>query len=396
MAKRFKRKHITTTVIEALKPGEIVMDTDEPSFGVRRQKAKAVFFVRKHANGHRHFLSIGECGTGGLTTTAARKQAGDHVAAIRNGLSPAEQRAKTRAVPTVNAFADTWLEAHVDAKLKPSTAQLYRVILRTVILPALGKLRVDQVTEEHVERMHRAAARTPYNANRAVAVVSSLMKFAERRKLRGAHSNPARGLERYREDKRERFLSREEIVRLGSALANPTITAKHSPFALAAIGLLLLTGMRRDEVLKLRLKEVDQERRLLLLDDSKTGKKAVVLSEHAARLIASLPRVDDEWVFPGARQGRPLAGLRKAWASIIAAANLPGLQIHDLRHTFASVTAAQGASLPMIGRLLGHSQPATTARYAHLAQDPLRDIANRASATIADALGRVDPGAEGQ
>jgi integrase len=248
--------------------------------------------VRKHANGHRHFLSIGECGTGGLTVTAARKQAGDHVAAIRNGLSPSEQRAKMRAVPTVNAFADTWLEAHVDAKLKSSTAQLYRVILRTVVLPALGKLRVDQVTEEHVECMHRAAAKTPYNVNRAVAIVSSLMKFAERRKLRGAHSNPARGLERYREDKRERFLSREEIIRLGSALTDPVITAKHSPFALAAIGLLLLTGMRRNEVLKLRLKEVDQERRLLLLDDSKTGKKAVVLSEHAARLIPAHGRND--------------------------------------------------------------------------------------------------------
>lgn len=393
MSKRFRRQHLNVGVVDGLQPGQVVMDTDEPSFGVRRQKARRVFFVRMWANGARHFHTIGEYGTGGLTVTNARREAGDYVSAIRNGLSPAAQRAKARAIPTVSDFAETWLKAHVDAKLKSSTAKLYRVILRTHVLPALGKLRVDQVNEEHVERMHSAAEASPYSANRAAAVASKLMDFAERRKLRAKNTNPAHGLERFREEKRERFLSNDEIGRLCSALSDPLIVARHSLFALAAIGLLLLTGMRRGEVLKLRWKEVDLDRGLLFLSDSKTGKKPVILSEHAAQLIASLPRLN-EWVFPGDKPGRPVEGLRKAWASVITHAHLPGLRLHDLRHTFASVTAAQGASLPMIGRLLGHSQPSTTARYTHLAHDPLRDVANRAGAMIANARARAHAEAE--
>jgi integrase len=205
--------------------------------------------------------------------------------------------------------------------------------------------------------------------------------------LRPRNSNPVKGLERYPEEKRERFLSREELARLGAALSDEGVIDRHSPFALAAIGLLLLTGMRRNEALRLRWPEVDLERGLLLLRDSKTGKKAIILGEHAVQLLAELPRTSSEWVFPGAKPGCPLEGIRKAWASVTKAAGLKGVRIHDLRHTFASYSAGAGASLPMIGTLLGQSQAATTQRYAHLAQDPVRDIANRAGELIARAVG---------
>ena len=310
MSKRFGRVHLTATIIGDLRPGQILMDTDEPAFGVRRQKGKRVFFLRKWANGARHFETIGEYATGGLTVTNARKEASDRLAVIRNGQSPAAQRARARTIPTINELADVWLKEHVDAKRKQSTAKLYRVLLRTHVLPVLGKLRVDQVAEVHVDRMHAAASGSPYCANRAVAVLSSLMAFAERRKFRVKNSNPARELERFKEEKRERFLSWGEIDRVWSALCDPVVTAKHSVFALAAIGLLLLTGMRRNEVLHLRWKEVDLERRLLLLGDSKTGKKPVILSEHAAELIANIPRIN-EWVFPGDRPNCPEACQRR-------------------------------------------------------------------------------------
>jgi len=291
-------------------------------------------------------------------------------------------------MPTVQTFASDWLNLHVDDKLEPSTARLYRSTLKSTILPVIGRVPVDQLTIDNIMRMHHAARHAPYAANRALAITSKLMNHAERMGLRARNSNPVKGMERYREQRRERFLSEDELGRLGNALDDPRITARHSPFALGAIGLLLLTGMRLNEVLKLRWNEVDLQRGLLLLDDSKSGKKAVIIGQHAATLIASFPRTDTEWVFPGSKHGRPLHDVKKAWRAVTGLADLRGVRIHDLRHTFASYSAGAGASLPMIGRLLGHSQVATTARYAHLAHDPVREVANRASHMVAELLGR--------
>ena len=387
MAAHFKKARITATIVDGLKPGEIVMDVEEPGFGVRRQGGARVFFLRKHARGRRHFVTIGECGTGGLTVARAREAAKKAVVAVREGLSPAERRARERAMPTIGDFAQQWLELHVDAKLKRSTARLYRSTLRSTILPALAHVRVDQLNDDLVASMHLAARAVPYAANRALAIVSKLMNHAERKGLRPRNSNPVTGLERYREEKRERFLSREELGRLGVTLSDPAVVARHSPFALAAIALLLLTGMRLNEVLRLLWTEVDLERGILLLADSKTGKKAIILGAPAVKLLAEMPRTASRYVFPGGKNGQPFHDLKKAWRSVTKAAQLDGVRIHDLRHTFASYSASAGASLPMIGRLLGHSQAATTARYAHLAHDPVRDIADRTSASIALALG---------
>jgi len=387
MGTRFKKAKISAETIDRLRPGETVMDIEEPGFGVRRQGGARVFFLRKHARGRRHFLTIGECGTGGLTVTAARTKAKQHVVAIRDGMSPAERRARERGMPIVGELADEWLELHVDAKLKPSTARLYRSTLKSTILPAIAQIRVDQLADDHITKMHHAARKVPYAANRALAIVSKMMAYAERKGLRPKNSNPVKAIERYREEKRERFLSHDELARLGSALSDPDIMARHSLFALAAVGLLLLTGMRLNEALKLRWTEVDLERGLLQLGDSKTGKKAIILGEQALRLLTDMPRTDSLWVFPGGKAGQPLYSLKKAWAAVINLASLEGVRIHDLRHTFASFSAGAGGSLPMIGRLLGHSQAATTLRYAHLAHDPVRQIANRASEAIALALG---------
>jgi integrase len=387
MASMFSKAKITADVVDKLRPGQVVMDNEEPGFGVRRQGDARVFFLRKHARGRRHFVTIGECGTGDLTVTTARERAKRHVVAIRDGHAPAALRALERGMPTVAEFADQWLELHVDTKLKSATARLYRSTLRSTILPAIAQVRIDQLTDDHVSKMHHVARATPYVANRAIAIVSKLMNYAERKGLRPRNSNPVKGLERYREEKRERFLSRDELGRLGAALSDPEVTARHTLFTLAAIALLLLTGMRLNEALRLRWIDVDLERSLLLLADSKTGKKAIILGEHAVRLLAGIPRTDSPWVFPGGKINRPLYDLRKAWASVTKAAGLEGVRVHDLRHTFASYGAGAGGSLPMIGKLLGHSQAATTERYAHLAHDPVREIANRASEVIALALG---------
>lgn len=394
MGSSFKRSKITSTLVDGLAPGAIVMDRDEPAFGVRRQGEARVFFVRKFAHGRRHFQTIGEYGTGGLTVTAARDKAKRLVVAIRDGLSPAERRAVDRTMPTLTELAADWLAVHVDVKLKQSTARLYRSTLKSTILPSLGSIRVAQLSDDHIARMHHAARATPYAANRALAIISKLMNYAERKRLRPRGTNPVTGIDKYRERKRERFLSHSELHRLGAALAGPEVVMRHSLYARAAIAFLVMTGMRLGEVLKLTWQNVDYERGMLLLDDSKSGARPVILGEPAIRLLAALPRLDGPWVFPGERAGRPLYDLKKTWRTVTAVARLDNVRLHDLRHTFASVSAGKGGSLPMIGRLLGHSQPATTARYTHLVGDPVRELADRSAAAVADALGPIVLSAE--
>ncbi len=383
-----RKAKITIKVVEGLKPGETVMDTEEPGFGVRLQAKAPHYFVRKFAKGQRHFQSIGEHGAGGMTVSTARDRASRIIMDIRDGVSPAERRARERGMPTVAELAKQWLELHVDSKLKSSTARAYRSALHTLILPAIGTIKVDKVTEKDLAAMHHAARSRPYAANRSLAIVSKLMGFAEQQGFRARGVNPAIGLERFREQKRERFLSMEELSALGAALSSSEAKEKHAPQALAAIGFLLLTGMRMNEVLKLRWIEVDIGRGMLFLAESKTGQKPVILGKPVIELLQGAPRIaESPWIFPSPIDPtKPMFDLRKSWATVCGLAGLKGVRLHDLRHTYASMAASSGGSLPMIGRLLGHSQAQTTARYAHLAQDPLRELADTAASEIASAL----------
>ena len=383
---RYGRGRITVERIESLALGEMLMDTDEPGLGIRRQGDARVFFVRRYRDGRRHFVTIGTHGEGGLTVTTARERAKRLVASILDGHDPSAARAVERGMPTVSDLAAEWLELHVDAKLKSSTAKAYRSALRVVILPSIGDLRVNRVTADAVQRLHHKAMATPYVANRSLAIISKMFGYAERAGYRKPGSNPARGIERFREERRERYLTDDELGRLGGALAAEHVVIRHTPYAIAAIKLLAFTGMRLNEVLTLRWDEVDIERRLLFLADSKTGRKTVIAGSAAIELLRGLPRSSSQYVFPGARTGRPLEGVRKAWKNVTKEADLFGVRIHDLRHTFASISASAGGSLLMIGKLLGHSQHQTTARYAHLATDPIRDLADKTSLSISKAL----------
>ncbi len=385
---RHRKAKITSQSVDRLGPGDTVMDTVESGFGVRVQKGRPHYFVRKHAKGARHYQTIGEHGAGGLTVTLAREKASRVIRQIKDGLSPSQRRAADRAMPTVRELADIWLEVHVDAKLKPKSAAAYRSCLRTIILPAIGAVRVDQVDAPAVIRMHHGARTTPYAANRSLAVTSKLMSFAERQGYRPQNSNPAQGVERYREEKRDRFLSMEELAAIGAALASAEASSRHSPRAIGAIGLLLLTGMRLNEVLRLRWGEVDFARGLLLLTDSKTGAKPVILGAPAIKLLMAQPRVaGSPWVFPSIVDPcKPISDLKRAWHTVTRLSGLEDVRIHDLRHSFAAVAASSGGSLPMIGRLLGHRQAQTTARYAHLAYDPVRELADQTSQAIETAL----------
>lgn len=250
----------------------------------------------------------------------------------------------------------------------------------------------------------------PYAANRFLAVISKAFNWAGRRGLVPEAHNPASRIERYRETQRERFLNTSELARLGEVLrqgeaiglpwtidgAKPN--AKHAPkesnrrrildpHATAAIRLLILTGARLREILHVKWDEVDFERGVILLPASKTGKKTIYLSAAALEIFPGLPRIaGNPYVFPGGVEGKPRVDLKKPWAAISKAAKLEGVRIHDLRHSFASFGAGASMGLPIIGKLLGHTQPATTARYAHLDADPMRRAVETIGATIAGAM----------
>jgi integrase len=281
------------------------------------------------------------------------------------------------------------------------------------VLPALGNRKADQVTTADISRLHVRVRERPYLANRVVAVVGSLYSFAGRRRLLPVAFNPARGIDKYPEKGRERFLNAAELARLGDAIREGETkgipwepdatkpTAKHAPkernrrtvigkHAAAAIRLLIFTGARLREILHLRWEHVDLERGLLFLPDSKTGKKAIVLNAPAMAVLASLPRIGAYVIagqYASTDNERPRADLNKPWRAIRKRAGLNGVRIHDLRHTHASVGAGAGLGLPIIGKLLGHTKASTTQRYAHLDTDPLRRASDNIGARLAAALG---------
>jgi integrase len=318
---------------------------------------------------------------------------------------------------TVRDLAERFLSEHVQPKKKKSTASNYEIVLNKHVLPKLANLRADKVTTADIAELHRAVAKQrkdgkqPYRhqANRTVAIVSSMYTFAARQHVVPAGFNPAQGVERYREEGRERFLDAAELARLGDAIREAETTgipydvdesragSKHAPrpenrrimigpHAAAALRLLLFTGARLREILHLRWNEIDFERGLLRLADSKTGKKPIILNAPALAILTDLPRASD-YVIAGNDPRKPRSDIKRPWELVRDRAGLQGTRLHDLRHSFASFGAGAGLGLPVVGRLLGHVQAATTQRYAHLDADPLRRASERIAGDIAAALG---------
>ena len=232
--------------------------------------------------------------------------------------------------------------------------------------------------------LHDALRATPAAANAAVDTLSRMINRAEAWGMVPEGGNPCRFVARYKERKCERFLTEAEFRRLGRALRALEAGGRLSAHGAAALRLLMLTGCRRNEIATLRWEDVRLEARELRLPDSKTGPRIVPLSPKAAAVLAALPRVaGNPWVFPGRKPGARLSNLNEHWSRVRTHAGLPDVRLHDLRHSFASRALALGEGLPAIGRLLGHAQAETTARYAHLARDSVEAAATRIAASIA-------------
>ena len=372
------KARISKRVVDALEPGErdlFLCDATLRGFGVKvTPSGRKVFLAQYRIGGRRgrtRRITLGAYGP--LTADQARSEARRVLGQSAAGHDPAGERAAARAVLTVSEVLSLFLADHVDAKLKRRTAAEYRRLVAKFIQPVLGRMRIDDVKRTDVARLHLALKPTPYQANHVLAVLSKLFTWAEKYGYRAEAANPCRYVEKYRTLRRERFMSEPELARLGEALTAVESEGSESPYVVAIIRLLVFTGARLSEILGLRWDQVDFEHALLLLPDSKTGAKPIYLSAPALEVLASVPRMEDNpYVVCGAKAGAALVNLQKPWRRIRKRAGLDGLRLHDLRHSFASVAAAKGSSLLIIGALLGHSQPATTARYAHLAADPLR------------------------
>jgi integrase len=425
----------------------VIWDTDVKGFGVRVNADGSKTYVLKYVfEGQQRWYTIGKHGSP-FTPDTARTEALKLLGQSKTEIDPvASRKAERHAGIIVADLCDTYLAAVKAGRVltksnrpkKASTVATDHGRIERHIKPLLGKRRVREVTKEDIRHfLHDVAdGKTAADvttgkprgraivvggqgtATRTVGLLGGIFGFAVQEGMRA--DNPVRGVKRFADNEAERFLSLDEFERLGATLSLAETEwlryeearvawdragkqgsppkrnrSAENPFALAAIRMLVLTGCRKSEVLEMRWDWVDLVNGYLRLPDSKTGKKAVPLSAPAVQILEALPRLSsNHHVFVGQKDGAHLVGLGKIWERIRLAAKLPGVRLHDLRHSFASVGAAGGDSLLMIGALLGHRDTKTTKRYAHLGNDPVRRVADRISGVIAEAM--KQPAREGE
>ena len=374
--------HRTVQGLPVAEKDAVYWDRNLPGFGVRVYPTESkVYLVQTRAGGKSKRFAIGRHGV--ITSEQARAKATQTIARIKAGEDPNPEAAKPAPVPTVAELAERYLVEHVEVRCKPRTVEACCWLVKKFVLPHLGKMAIDAVDREHIAALHHRHRDTPYQANRILEVVRKMFNLAEAWGLRKDGGNPCRFVQKYKEKKRERFLTDEEFHRLGQVLNEIAAEGSETLSAVTAIRLLMLTGCRLGEVQTLRWEDVNLDAAEIRLRDSKTGARMVPLSGAASSVLSALPRLEDNpWVIVGKKPGAHLTDLQHPWRRIRARAGLDDVRIHDLRHSFASKALALGESLPMIGKLLGHTQVQTTARYAHLANESVKASGSRVGDSI--------------
>ena len=399
-------QELNERVVKAIEPPKVgaatIWDAKVTGFGVRvfaptsrRTQGARSFFMNYRADGRERRFTIGSFPE--WSVEAARNEAKELRRRIDRGEDPASQKRERREAPTVADLADRYQTEHLPKKAKHSQAADWQMI-RNEILPRLGSRKVADIHHGDLEALHREIGTTrPVRANRVLAVASKMFSLALKPKegettpwRDQAQGNPCKGVERNPEAGHERFFSQAELAALSDAL-----TAHRTP-AGDCISFIMLTGCRPGEAMAAEWKQFDVEPGFWIKPAANTKQRKthkVPLGPAALELLARIRadqgatarRSQGNFVFPGQVYGQPLKNLHNAWKAISGAAGLSDARIYDLRHTFASVGAGGGLSLQIIGRLLGHTQFKTTLKYAHLADDPLREAATKITAQIAGA-----------
>ena len=355
------------------------------------------FGVRIHPTGGKVYVAQARGPNGQKRVTVGRhpligaEQARQRAALIITRIKAGEEpvplplTAKFAGGPTVTDLARRYLEEHVAVRCKPKTARTTRSVVNRHIVPALGRLPLAAVERQHVMELHESLCETPAMANMTVKTLTHMYALARDWGIAPEDCHPCRSIPMNPKRSRERFPTDAEFTRLGQVLDEVSGKGSRvSAGAVATIRLLMLTGCRRNEILTLRWEHVDLHAAEIHLADGKTGARTVHLSPSAVRVLKALPRKPgNPWVIPGNKPGRHMTDIDGAWEVIRTRAGLHDVRIHDIRHSFASRALALGEGLPIIGRLLGHRQVETTARYAHLARDSVGESAERISVSIA-------------
>lgn len=378
---------LTKRFVDSLKPEQsdyFAWDDELKGFGVRiSPKGKKTFLIQYRAAGRTRRMKLGPYGA--VTADEARNRAKTLLGDIAAGDNPAEKVNQYRKAPTVSEVCERFETDHINVRLKKGTGRDYKSMIDKVIVPKLGAHKIIDISRTHVSDLHHSMKDTPYRANRVLSVLSKLFNTAEIWGLRPDGSNPCRHVKKYTEKRRERFLTREELIELGEILETAERDGTETQYVVAAFRLLILTGCRMSEIRNLKWEYVTETH--LALPDSKTGARMIPLPPVARIVLESLTREkDNPYVIVGEIEGQQIQDLEKPWRRIRKSAELDDVRIHDLRHTYASNAIMAGLPLPVLGKILGHTQIQTTMRYVHLADQPVRDAADKVSKGLGELI----------
>lgn len=391
MAKLTKRTADLATMGDKV---TVIWDEELRGFGLRiYPNGRKVYIVKCRIKGRQRFITIGQHGP--VTADQARSKAYNILSEAKNGRDPARELDRTRKSPTMKELGERFLKEHVAVRCKPSTEAEYKRSVELFINPKLGTRKATDIERRDITELHHSLSHIPYQANRTLGVLSKMFNLAEAWGIRPDGSNPCLHVKKYPEEKRERFLSPKEYAALGKALREIEEEGSETQSAINVVRLLMLTGCRLGEIMTLKWDHVDLKSREFRLPDSKTGAKIVHFGEAVAEVLEKVERIEgNPWVITGRKEGARLTDLQHPWRRIRTRAGLPDVRIHDLRHSYASGALALGEALPMIGKLLGHTQVQTTARYAHLSNDPVKAAAGKVSDMISAAMLGTKPKAK--
>lgn len=416
MAKR-SAVRITKRVVDALGPMDVVWDAEVKGFGIRCQGTRKSYVLKTKIAGRQKWITIGRHGSP-WTPDTARSHALKLLGLVASGQDPTDDKADERV--QISELCSRYLTQYAAQKKKASSTYLDRKNIENHLIPLLGSKSVGALKATDVEafkvavHLGKTAPKDPKAkrkeqgggvvvrggpgvANRCLTLLSKMMNLAELWGMRPKASNPVRGVARYKEKPKERFLSAEEFLRFGSALDELERQGEISLYAIAAFRLLAFTGARRGEIQNLKWEHVQLEYGRLRLPDSKGGTaKSILLPEEAIDLLKGLPRIDgNPYVIAGSRKGSSLKNMFRPWTQIMKMAELTGVRIHDLRHSFASMAVQNGTSLTVVGELLGHKNVATTKRYAHFEDRFLAQESGRIGKILTTAMTSKKPNLEG-
>lgn len=376
-----RKAKLTKSIVEALSPdNEVAWDTVVPGFGARLTGAgrRTYFLKYRTKGGQQRKPKIGDHGP--MTCDQARAIAREWYMEAKSGGDPSLERTASRMGETISDLCERYHHEHSAAHKKPSSIAEERRMMDKILIPRFGTKKVAEIVRPDIAKLHRSLEKSPFTANRILALLSHMMTMAMKWGLRPEGVNPCRGIPKFKEKPKERYLLPEEIDRLFAVLDG---VGADDPVIAALFRLSVMTGARRGELLNLKWSEVDLRNKRFKLLDSKTGPKIIHLSGPAAAVVQGIQPVHgNPYVFPGRIDGKPLVSVKKAWDNIRKKAGIQDARIHDLRHTFASIGVQNGIPLFDVGKLMGHRSLSTTARYAHLLDKNLTDAVDRIASKI--------------